>query len=134
MQRFKSLADVESASLESGVARVVRDAVTCLLSAYGEEGELDDDNYVVLVDGTPRDDEARTLFGTTWLDARLEGVVHDPDAGVFSSAVLTSNDSGYTLVFVDGPWLGHRLRRKLLDERVAAVGKARRSHGRADRT
>ena len=119
---FKSLEEAREAQLPPPIEKVIVRCMKDLIEAYGEDYDPDDDGYVVLFSPDTTDEDALDLFGRTWTDACLEGVLYDKEANCFLTCVLTDNQFGYTIIVPDAPWLDPEFRAKLLAEIVDCHG------------
>ena len=108
----------EAGYLPPKIRKVVCACLQNLLDAYGIDYDPEDDGYVLLYSEDTTDQDALDLFGRTWMDACLEGVIYDEEAKCFLTCVLTNNQFGYTIIVPDAPWLDPKFRAKLLAELV----------------
>lgn len=117
MLSFRSMGEVRNAHLFPRLKNVLFNCIKALIEAYGDDFDPDD-NYVVLYTRDTTDEDALSLFGTTWQNACLEGVSLDKESNSFLTCVLFNNDSGVTIVIPDAPWLAPAFRAKLLNELI----------------
>lgn len=116
MQTFKCMQEVEQARLPPQLSKAVRRCMQGLLDAYGPEYDPEDDGWVVLIDRTTSDRQARQLFGVPWADVMLEAVTYDQDTRCFVTCHLSNNQFGISIVVPDLPWLDPVFRAKLIHE------------------
>jgi hypothetical protein len=115
---YRSLDDAYKANLPQRIKKVICTCIKNLVDAYGTEYDPDDDGYVVLYSQDTTAQDAIELFGRTWTDACLEGVLFDKDSDCFLTCVLCNNQFGYTIIVPDAEWLDPAFRAKLLAELV----------------
>ena len=92
---YRSLDEARQARLPPSIRKVTCSCMQTLVEAYGDEYDPEDDGYIVLYTKDTTDQDALDLFGRTWTDACLEGVIFDEAARCF----LTCEKSGDIIPF-----------------------------------
>lgn len=118
MQQFTDMATVARARLPTPIHKAVSKAVQTIVEVYGDNYDPDADGWVVLIDQSTTNADARELFGKNWNEAPLEGVSFDRDTGTFLGVVVLNNSLAHSIVIPDGNWLPAKFRAHLLENLI----------------
>jgi len=114
MKVFRTLDDVERASLPDGLLRAIhgwlRELIECH-EAAGYRFDPDADGHAVLIEEGDLDDAVRSAIGNPLSDAPWEGVTLT--GGLFLAVLMRNNQFGITVFVEDAPWLDPAARSRL---------------------
>ena len=116
MLTFRSLTEIQKARLPPRIIEALTGVMKDLLLSFGDAYSPEDDGYIVLITPHTTEADALQLMGTSWSEARLEGVTCDPVSRCFITCILFNNQFGISIVVPDEPWLDSRFRAKLQAE------------------
>lgn len=114
MQQFNDMEAVARARLPAPIHKAVAKAVQTIVEVYGDDYDADADGWVVLVDQTTTNADARELCGRNWNEMPFEGVSYDPETGTFLGVVALSNSLAHSIIIPDSEWLPAKFRAYLL--------------------
>lgn len=115
MRRFVNMKEVAQAGLPENIRKAVARSVRNMLDVHGDRYDPASDGSVVLLEQSSTDEHAQKLFGYTWADAPLEGVIYDRETETFLTVVLLNNQLAHSIIIPDLPWLSSAFRANLLE-------------------
>jgi hypothetical protein len=118
MKRFRSPAEINTARIPPGHARVVRLLLADLIAASEEEKGYyapEEDGFVALLEQDDPEEVWLDIFGWVLPDAQFEEVTRENGCYV---ATILSDGYGISLVIPDEPWLDAGVR-DILEKELA---------------
>jgi hypothetical protein len=115
MQQFTDMATVARARLPTPIHKAVTKAVQTIVEVYGDNYDANADGWVVLVDQSTTNADARELCGRCWNEMQFEGVSYDRETGTFLGVIALSNSLAHSIIIPDSDWLPAKFRAHLLE-------------------